>query len=69
MKMNWMLLASAPTKERMIKIISGYFYSSNIELIPFSDGIFVVATAKGALEKFRVIQKGKRFRFEQRLDS
>lgn len=66
-KDEWMLLGSAPTEDRIIKIISQYFYSSNIELIPFSENVFVISTLKGVLEKFRVIKKGKRFRFEQRL--
>jgi hypothetical protein len=56
-----MLLASAPTEERIIKLISQYYYGSTVRI----EGEKVFA-GKGLCEKVQVIIKKGRYRFERK---
>lgn len=53
------LLASAPTQERLLKIVTDFYCGSSIR---FENGD--VFNAKGKIEGVRVIFKNRRFRFE-----
>lgn len=57
--MNYKLLASSPTEAGILDCINRYFYSKTFSI---KDG--GVYNSKGLLYGFRVIQKGKRYRFE-----
>lgn len=61
------LLATAPTEERIIKLISDYYYGSTITLVP-EDGNpnrFAVHNKKGLINGVVVILQGNKYRFEQ----
>lgn len=61
------LLASSPTEERIIKLISQYFMGSTISLHPTDDeNIFDVHNLKGKLKNFHVVKKGGKYRFEEK---
>ena len=57
------LLASAPTKERVLKLISEFWGGSNITITPRTKNIYYVSNSKGIIRRFHVIEKGKRWRF------
>jgi len=61
------LLATAPTLDRITDMISKYFMGSTITLIQNSSNPdeYSVNNKKGKLNSFRVIKKGKRYRFEE----
>jgi hypothetical protein len=56
-----MLLASAPTEERIIKLISQYYYGSTVRIE--GDKVF---TGKGLCENVQVIKKGNRYHFKRK---
>lgn len=58
------LLASAPTMERTTKMVNDYFYSNSIELHEDSSGVYSLINSKGKIDRFRVVKKKNRFRFE-----
>jgi hypothetical protein len=58
------LLASAPTMERITKLVNQYFYSTSIELHEDSSGVYSLINSKGKIDGCRVIKKKNRFRFE-----
>ena len=58
------LLASAPTLERITKMVNDYFYSTSIELHEDSSGVYSLTNSKGRMDRFRVVKKKNRFRFE-----
>jgi hypothetical protein len=58
------LLASAPTMERITKMVNDYFYSTSIELHEGEDGMYSLTNSKGRMDRFRVVKKKNRFRFE-----
>ena len=58
------LIGSGPTLDKLKDAIAKYFYSPDIELKEVSDGVWEVHNSKGKIEGFRVVKKGKRFRFE-----
>jgi hypothetical protein len=58
------LLASAPTLERITKLVNQYFYSTSIELHEDSSGVYSLINSKGKIDGCRVIKKKNRFRFE-----
>jgi len=63
-----MILASAPTLERLKKLISEYYYGSSIELIITGQNTWMVKNRKGQIQGVRVkenISKSKRFQFEE----
>ena len=60
------LIGSAPTLERIQALISKYFMGSKITLKPDGEKKWSIHNAKGPLDAFVVIQKGKRFRFERK---
>ena len=55
------LIATAPTKERMERIINSYFFSTKYSI---SNDMNIVHPDK-QITNYRVIAKGKRFRFEE----
>ncbi len=58
------LLASAPTLERITKLVNKFFYSNSIELHEDSSGVYSLINSKGKIDGCRVIKKKNRFRFE-----
>jgi len=58
---NIMLLASAPTEEKIIKAISEFYYGSTVYLE--GEKVF---TLKGLCENMQVIKKKNRYRFERK---
>ncbi len=61
------LLATSPSLDGIQKLISQYLYGSTITLDKTSDRpeTYSVSTKKGKSNNFRVVKKGKRYRFEQ----
>lgn len=61
------LLASSPTLEGITKVISDYFFGSTITLDKVSDRpeVHSVSNKRGVLPDYRVVKKGKRYRFEE----
>ncbi len=61
------LLATSPSLDGIQKLISQYLYGSTITLDKTSDRpeTYSVSTKKGKSNNFRVIKKGKRYRFER----
>lgn len=57
--MEYKLLASAPSETAILDCIKRYFYGGNFTV---QNGI--VHNSRGAIQGFRVIHKGKRYRFE-----
>ena len=55
------LIATAPTKERMERIINSYFFSTKYSI---SNDMNIVHPDK-QITNYRVIAKGKRIRFEE----
>ena len=60
--MEYKLLSSAPSESAILDCVNRYFYSTHFTI---RDGI--VHNSKGPLDGYRVIQKGKRYRFEVQL--
>lgn len=58
------LLASAPSLDRITKMVNQYFYSTSIELHEDSSGVYSLINSKGKIDGCRVIKKKNRFRFE-----
>lgn len=59
------LLASAETKDGILRAISSYYVGSSIELIASKNmHSWHVHNSKGAIDGVRVVIKGKRYRFE-----
>ena len=58
------LLASSPTRDGIITAISRYYMGSTISL-QAQGNVYQVSNLKGPINSVRVIQKGKRWRFEQ----
>jgi hypothetical protein len=64
-KIQYKLLGSAPTLDRILLIIKKYFYSEKILMVTNDKNIFdVINIDKSKLNNFRVFKKGNRFRFE-----
>lgn len=63
--MAYQLLATAPSLERLGKMINAYFYSQK-KLIDTGNGVYEVHGAKGNMPSYRVVKKGRRYRFEQK---
>ena len=62
---DYTLLASAPTLRMLQDAIGTYFYSKNIQIVETPNPkSWDVHNANGLMQGYRVIQKGKRFRFE-----
>lgn len=61
--MTTTLLGSSATKERMIALLSKFYIGSTISLHQNETG-FDVHNKNGKIKDVRVIQKGKRFKFE-----
>lgn len=61
---EWRLIGSDGTIERLQKDIVNYFYGSQIELIEVNDKLWNVKGKNGVMSHYRVIKKGKRYRFE-----
>jgi len=59
------LIGSAPSLERIQKLISKYFMGSKVDLKETGENEWSVATGKGVIPKLRVIKKKNRFRFER----
>lgn len=57
------LLASAETVEGIEKLINGYFYSTTWRVNPETLEIWNEKLEK-ALDGFRIVKKGRRYRFE-----
>jgi len=66
---DYKLLASAPDKAGIIKMIAKYWYNTpeNIDVIPAWNNLFIIWQNKTLMGEFRVILKGKRYRFEGRV--
>ena len=60
--MEYKLLASSNNEAGILDCITRYFYGGNFKL---ENGI--VHNSKGPINGFRVIQKGRRYRFEAQL--
>lgn len=58
------LLASAPTMERITKMVNDYFYSTSIELHEGEHGMYSLINSKGKIDGCLVVKKKNRFRFE-----
>ncbi len=58
------LLASAPSLDRITKMVNQYFYSNSIELHEDSSGVYSLINSKGKIDGCRVVKKKNRFRFE-----
>lgn len=64
-KIKGKLIASAPTEERIVKLISDYFYGSNIKLEPTDDeGTFNVHNSKGKVNGYVVVLKDGKYKFQ-----
>jgi hypothetical protein len=64
-KIEYKLLGSAPTLDRILLIIKKYFYSEKILKETFDKNIFdIINRDNSKLNNFRVFKKGNRFRFE-----
>lgn len=60
------LLGSAPTLEKITKLISEYYFGSTITLKPVDNITWDVYNLKGKRDSVVVINKGGRYRFEER---
>lgn len=59
------LRGTSPTEDGIKKIISDYFYGSTITLEKIDDKKYAIYNKKGKLDRYQVIKKGGRFRFEE----
>ena len=59
------LLATSPTEEGIIKLISKFYMGSTINLKPIDNKTYEVHNKNGLITATKVIKKGKRFRFER----
>lgn len=66
--MKYHLLASSfefgPTGIQ--KLISQYYFGSNVILNPISENEWSVSNSKGMIDNVRVVKKGARYRFERK---
>jgi len=62
--MKTRLIGSAPDIDQLIKLIETKYFYSKIHLVE-ACGFFTVHNSDKKIEGFRVIKKGKRFRFER----
>ena len=63
-KKEWNLLITSPTKDRIIKAINQFYYSTTFYLTEKNEKEFNVHNSKGIVQDTRVIKKGNRYRFE-----
>lgn len=61
--MEYKLVISSPSQEELLKATIKFFYGSNIRFE--NDQVF---NSKGLIEGFRVVQKGKRYRLEMKVN-
>ena len=61
--MEYKLVISSPSREDLLKATIKFFYGSNIRFE--NDQVF---NSKGLIKDFRVVQKGKRYRLEMKVN-
>jgi hypothetical protein len=57
------LVASAPTLERIQKLVADFFCGSTITLVPDGENRYKIHNLKGEISSVEVVKKGRRFRF------
>ena len=67
-KGKYRLVGSAGSLEDLIDLISKKFYSKNISVQQVNEKQWDVCNANGLMEDARIVSKGKRFRFEYKVD-